>query len=77
MQGGSPEVVGFFDDKTFSVQYVCIDTATDPISQLRNDVKFLAEATPLAGCCATPLPPGTPRFCLTASSTPTAWPSPL
>lgn len=29
MQGGSPEVVGFFDDKTFSVQYVCIDTATD------------------------------------------------
>lgn len=25
---GRPEVVGFFDDATFSIQYVCIDTAT-------------------------------------------------
>ena len=32
-----------------------IDTATDPISQLRNDVKFLAEATALDGQTGSPL----------------------
>ena len=28
MSNGKPEVVGFFDEKTFSVQYVCIDTSS-------------------------------------------------
>lgn len=52
MASGTPEVVGFFDEKTFSVQYLCIDTASkrcaiiDPV--LNYDEKAASTSTECA-----------------------------
>ena len=49
MASGTPEVVGFFDEKTFSVQYVCVDTGSkrcaiiDPV--LNYDEKSASTST--------------------------------
>jgi len=49
MASGTPEVVGFFDEKTFSVQYVCVDKVSkrcaiiDPV--LNYDEKSASTST--------------------------------